>query len=346
MKILYLVPKDVYEKKMSRVRFQQMEAIDRHLRESTTPENHLNAGVRYWGPGWEQWSEGQDGARNVARRLTWEPGEAPHLVITYQISGLRGCPVPVGTQFNEAFDVSKVRQFVFENDIRFVVFHHLNDIPRYRGWLEEGDGTTLEIDSKGQVRAHRTLAHIPHCADSGVYQDYGLEKDIDVLVAGNMSQYYYPFRNRLSRIATQILRKRGYHVVVLPHPGYTLPPKDGTVVAEEFARMMNRSKLVFTCSMRYNYALAKYSEIALCRSLPVGDLPGERQEFFEKTILRIDPWMLDEEIQRIVEGVLDDPGALAYLTARAYDLTSKTSTMGVYADQFVQAATRFLEGQR
>lgn len=330
MKILYLVPKEVYERKMSRVRFQQMAAIDRFLREGKHDQAE-NVGVVYAGPGWSGWDEGSSGADNVIRLLNAGSGEPPHLAVTYKVGGLRGSPLPVWTQYNEAFDVRGVRQFVEENGVQGVIFHHQNDLLRYPEWTRPGS---------------IWVRHIPHCADPAVYRDYGLEKDIDVLVAGNMSQYYYPFRNRLRRLATQVLRKRGYRVVVLPHPGYQLPPKEGAVVGEAFARMLNRAKVAFTCSMRHNYALAKYSEIALCRTLPVGDIPGERQEFFQRTVLQVEPWMLDEEIQRTVEEVLDNPERLKKLTDEAYDLTLQHFSMGVYAELFVRAANVFLDARR
>ena len=166
--------------------------------------------------------------------------------------------------------------------------------------------------------------------------------EVSTLCAGNLNQYYYPHRYRLMRLGVKVFRKRGWKVTVLPHPGYTLPPREGTVVGEDFARMLNRAKIAFTCSMRYNYALAKYAEIAACRTLPAGDIPGERQEFFRDALLSLEPWMTDDEIVRTVEDVLDDPAELRRRTERAYELTLQTSTMDHYAERFHAAATALL----
>lgn len=284
------------------------------------------------GPGWPNWDHHKSASENVDA-LVMGTNEAkkynrPELVISYKVGSLLGVRQPVVVQFNEADDYPKTCDEIREAGASLVVFHHANDVPQYR----YVSATCPTVQS---------LVHIPHSAETAIYHDYGVMKDIDVLCAGNMSQQFYPFRNRLKNIAYFILRKRGYRVVILKHPGYTLPARDGTVVGIEFARMLNRAKLVFTCSMRFKYALAKYSEIALCRSLAVGDIPDERQEFFKQTILNVEPHMTDDEIVRIVEEYLDDDAKRKSLTDTAYDLTQRSYTMDYYAERFL-AATRGL----
>jgi hypothetical protein len=303
--VLFLVPKGTYEWKMSRVRFQQMEALGEIARVTT------------WGPGWDGWDDGETAACNAER-------VGADVVVSYQVDGLAGCATPTMTCYNEAFNVERVEREVRANRYRGVVFHHENDLRRYPRW-----------DDDGIVRAH-----VHHCATEKVYRDYGEAKDIDVLVAGNMSQAYYPHRVRLRDLAWRTLRKRGYRVVVLPHPGYLLPPKPGTVIGEEFARMLNRARLVVTCSMIHKYALAKYSEIALCRSLAVADFPDERPEHFAATVLGAHPWETDAVILDRIEGALDDEEALTKLTDAAWSITRQTSRMESYAERFLDVAKR------
>lgn len=311
MRILFLTPKKLFDTKMSRVRFQQVAAIGKHLREGGEGRDLFMSG-----PGWTGWDDTRTTGENIARF-----GEHCDLVLTYGVQ-TPDSPRPVAVQYNEADDHAKVERFVYENHVRLVVFHHANDQPHYQ----------RQFEARGIM-----TTHIPHCVDTDVFKDYGLPKDIDVLVAGNLSSHFYPFRYRLMTLAHRVLRKRGYKVVILPHPGYSLPPREGTVVGEDFARVLNRSKIVLTCSMRFNYALAKYSEIAACRALPCGDLPGERHDFFKRTILNVEPFMTDDLILRTIEDTLDDDETLTRLTTQAHDLTRMTSTMGVYADKFVEA---------
>ena len=309
MKVLHLVDKKVHDTKMSRVRFDQVEAIGRQ--------------VPTWisGPGWPDWDEMKSAAANVVGiRIA---GDLADVVHVYGVEGLEACQIPTITAFNEAFDVPKVLGYVQRNKIAGVVFHHENDLRRYLGWNNDVP-----------------MTHIHHCASEKVFADYGHagSKDIDVLVAGNQNQSYYPLRYRLGQLALKVLRKRGYKVVHLQHPGYMLPPREGTLVGRDFAETINRSKVVVTCSMRFKYALAKYSEIALSRSLAVADIPDERREFFEDTVLAVHPHELDSVILDRIEDVLDDASKLKKLTDRAWSETQKTSTMAHYAERFLRFA--------
>jgi hypothetical protein len=307
VRVLYLVPRETFETKMSRVRFDQVEAIGKI------------AEVRWSGPGWPSWNAKLAVHDNAERQVVAHKAD---VVLSYDLEGFRSLPVPLVVSYNEAFDVERVSTFVADNRVRLVVFHHANDLVRYPWWT-----------AKGILRVH-----VPHSATESVYRDYGLEKDIDVLVAGNLNRWYYPVRCRLRDIVWKILRKRGYRVVVLHHPGYFLPPAPGSYVRQEFAQMLNRAKLVVTCAMRYHYALAKFAEIGLCRSLAVSDIPDEREDHFRSTTLWIESAMLDREIVDRMEELLDDADRLRRQTDQALERTQQTSTMAQYAERFVAAA--------
>ena len=318
MNLLYLMPRQVWDTKMSRVRMSHAKWLGSHDRVE----------IRVSGPGWPGWDDGISPAENV-RRLKIN-GEPVSTVLTYKVGGLAGCDVPVVIAYNEAFEYDAVNREVADVGASIVIFHHAPDLPRY-----------AHLDDLGISRIH-----IPHSADPEVYRDWGQSKDIDVLVAGNLSQHYYPFRHRLMRIAVTVLRRRAWRVVVLKHPGYTLPAKDGTVVGAEFAKTLNRAKLVLTCSMRFKYQLAKYAEIAMCRSLPVGDMPDECAPCtarLEKMLLRVEPWMPDAEIVREIETALEDDDALAKRTAVACEVASTQLSMKQYAERFCEAVEPLAE---
>lgn len=326
MRILHLVPKAVFDTKLSRYRFGYVDYLNRH----DQCWSHVS------GPGWPDWDESRSPADNIAR-ITVKPGterlgagEPADAVLAYKMDGLKDCGVPVVIAYNEADDQYAVRQEIERNGAHILIFHHANDLPMYR-----------DLESRGLV-----LRHTPHCADPEVFQDYGLEKSTDILVVGNLQEREYHFRHRLMRLAIKTLKKRGWSVEVLPHPGYTLPPREGTFIGDAYAKKLNAAKLVFTCSMRYKYQLAKYSEIALSASLPVGDMPDECEictKRLESMILRVEPWQTDEEIVRVVEDVLDDPDQLRTLTKRAWEIASRELTMPRYAERFVSAVRPHVE---
>lgn len=307
----------MFEKKTSRVRFHQVAALARHDQ----------VRVHMSGPGFEDWDSRLSPVENV-RRITVQ-GEDPDIVLTYKVGGLRGCHAPVAISYNEACDQPDVRNEIADTGASLVILHHHNDLVNLSDLYQRG------------IR----LVHIPHSADKRVYRDYGEDKSVDVLVCGNLNNQLYALRYRLMRLAVKYFAKRGYRVKVLPHPGYTLPPREGTYVGEDFARWLNRAKVVFTCSMIYKYALAKYTEIAMCRSLPVGDMPDECppcREAFSQMILPVERWMTDEEICRTVEDVLDNPEELARRTHKAHEIATERFGMEHYADRFVYAVRDFL----
>ncbi len=324
MKILYLVPREVFLNKMARERFTYMEMF-----------NAPPHAVHYSGPGWPDWTDSltaADNARRIIDRNMIGPGAAKgdcDLVHTYMVNGLAGLrrDVPVCTSYNEANRIDRVSTHVEVNEFTYVIFHYANDVPNFPQFARWGTG----------------VAHIPHCADPMLFHDYDEPKDIDVLVTGNMNAEIYPFRSRLAALAWKVLRKRGYRVTVLPHPGYALDKqRAGTVVGLDYARMLSRARLVFTCSSRYRYALTKYSEIAMCRSLAVSDVPEQTPEFFHATTHALERSALDDDILRGVEALLDEPDEIARRSTTAYDETMRAYTVGHYAAMFIKVYHSFV----
>jgi len=123
-----------------------------------------------------------------------------------------------------------------------------------------------------------------------------------------------------------------------------LPPKSG-LVGEAYARKINQSRLVVTCTSRHRYALAKLSEIPLCRALPVSDLPTERRRFFEQTTLHVESWMLDREILSLMEDVLDDEEDWTRRVKIAHEKVAARLTMKDWAERFVFWSRRKIVGE-
>lgn len=322
MNLVHLVPYETYKNKMARERFKQVEAI------AETP----NMYVHTTGPGWPDWNDKASPLQNMqdyheARRQN--PAERVDAILSYQVTGLQGCPIPVTIVLQEAYNHPKTVRLIEDTDPRLVVFTYANEMPQYADWLE---------------RSGRTWMTIGHCADATIFRDYKLTKDIDILIVGNMNESIYPFRRRLARLAWREIRKRGYNVVWLPHPGYTLPPKAG-LVGEEYAKMINRSRLVITCTSRFKYALTKLVEIPLCMALPVSDIPFEREKFFKQTMLNVEPWMTDKEIQFLIEDVLDTDDKWAAMVAKARDKIEAYLTMKFWAERYVYWIRRVILGE-
>jgi hypothetical protein len=276
LRILYLCSRQIYSRKMSRGRFHAVAALTNSCQ------------LRITGNGWEDYHEDETVAENV-RRLYH--GDFPDAVLAYKpLDHVRFSDLPCLKliTYNEMWDVEGTTREIVESGARLVIAHHRNDIEKY-----------------GHLRDVR-FVNISHCAETSIYRDYGLSKDIDLLLAGAMDEYHYPFRARLKRLMEGHLSQR-LRCRVLPHPGFDLQDLDG-VILEDYARMINRSKITLTCSSRWKYRLAKYVEVPMCASLLAADLPDEDHDFFRRFMLVIDPEATDEEIidRLIFYAVADD----------------------------------------
>jgi hypothetical protein len=333
MNFLFLVPKKIYDEKMSRVRFDEVASLIK------VDPGHT---VRTTGPGWPGWPDGLqpiDYVRQIHKHFEGHQQEQIHLILSYEVEGLQGSPIKVAMIFHETYNWGQTLRKIRDTGATLVIFTYANDLAAYEHEL-----------AKDPVE--REVAFIPHSADPAIYRDYSVEtpfvpgyKHIDVLVVGNLAREFYPFRHRLARLAHREIRKRGYTVVTLPHPGFTLPARPGTVVGDEYATMLNRSKLVLTCTGRHHYAFNKLVEIPLCWSLPVSDLPAERQGFFRQTMLNVEMWHTDREILGKIEDVLDDDEVLKQLTTMAHDKVAQRLTMPYWAERFLYLARRHVWGE-
>jgi hypothetical protein len=342
MNLLFLCPYDLYQTKMSRVRFEEIDALEKIMT------------VTRSGPGWSDWPAGMQPLQYVREAIMRGGGnseQTPHLVLSYKVEGLQGSPIPVAILFHETYNRVQTLRAIRDTGATLVLFTYRNDIAQYEA----------EMSHEG-----RDLAVIPHSADAGLYRDYSTDeailindlgderrvasyfaspfdpgyKHIDVLIVGNLARDFYPFRARLARLAHREIRKRGYAVAEALHPGFTLPARPQTFVGADYARLLNRSKLVLTCTGKHHYAFNKLVEIPLCWSLPVSDLPAERQGFFKQTLLNVEMWHTDREILYKMEEVLDDAALLRALTTRAHDKVEQRLTLAHWAERFLYCARR------
>lgn len=121
----------------------------------------------------------------------------------------------------------------------------------------------------------------PLHANTNIFRDYGLPKDIDYLIMGQADERYYPLRYK---IRTTMHDCPGF--VYHGHPGYRdIADDEGLYVREKYAQEINRAKIFFTCGGVYNYPVAKYFEALACKALllaapipelaDLGFIPGE-----------------------------------------------------------------------
>jgi len=312
MRILYLTPKHLYTKKMSSVRRFAVGAIKRY------PGNNL----KITGPGWPDF----DGARNVERRFK------PDLVMWYkplEIKGYSNVKSPKCLRFNEAWDKKWTASEIVGSRSKLVICHHYNDIARYNKILTP----------------KYNLVHNPHCGEIKVFKDYELKKDIDVLHIGVLSKKFYPLREKLVKKVGPILKANGYTFQQFKHPGYKMKSlKKINKHVEQYARAINRARIVVTDASIYNYALAKYVEVPLCKSALCGNLPGENEKWFKRWMIVVSKSDTPQAIADKLIRYLSKPKELERKTGAGYSENLELRKQEDYAVRFMGLATDFING--
>jgi hypothetical protein len=274
-----------------------MEALERHPSVEATRD----------GPGFDGWVDVP----------TSVEAHRPDVLLWYkplEMEDYERVAVPRVITYNEAWAVRQSTAEIQGSGSRLVVFHHANDVPKYAHLPDD-------------VR----LTHIPHCVETSVFRDYGEEKIYDVLLGGRLTRRRYPLRRRLAKILRRRELRR-YRIHVREHPGYDIDDVDQQVV--DFARELNRAKLVVSCSSIDRYAFAKYVEVPACRSLHVADAPVDPEGFLRDTMVEIDPRDSSRKIAAVLERWINDDEMRERRTDAAFEKVRKERSQEHYADRF------------
>ncbi|WP_188455304.1 glycosyltransferase family protein [Virgibacillus oceani] len=104
----------------------------------------------------------------------------------------------------------------------------------------------------------------PHFAETDIFRDYHIHKDIDLLLTGAVSDVY-PLRQKIVK-AYETNPNFVYH----KHPGYrnfSKPKENDYFIGQKYAMELNRAKIVFTCPSVFQYPVIKYFEVLACKTL-------------------------------------------------------------------------------
>ena len=118
------------------------------------------------------------------------------------------------------------------------------------------------------------VAH-PRCVEETCFKDYELEKEFDVITLGTMNNFY-SFRRHMHKSLSKSHKEMGIKYKNYPHCGVNF--KHNTFVRDEYAKAINKSKILVSCGGRYHLAFNKIFEAMGCGTLYVGEKPyGEKE---------------------------------------------------------------------
>lgn len=305
MRIIHLVSKEMYDHKMSRVRFHAVDTIGKMCT------------VKRTGPGWPGFVSADQEVKNFK----------PNLVIWYKpltIPGYEKVTVPKCIRYNEMYTKELTKKEIIKSKSDLVICHHNNDIKNFQG-----------VPAK--------FVHIPHCAEKTIFKDYKIEKKYDITVVGIIG-WAYPFREKLYNLMQSKLSKQ-WICDRKRHPGYNIVSADSNNEAVDYAKFINQSKITLTCSSRYKYAFSKYAEIPMCNSILAANLPDERQDFFRQFMIVLDPNDSDDTIINKLKPYLIDDKKRQELSNKGMNIALQNMTQEHYARNFLDTVNAYLQGK-
>ena len=311
MKIAYLCDKEHFLKKMSRVRFHSMQAIER----LSGKGNFL-----WTGPNWENFNKEKTVDENLNNNKF-----IPDLIVGYkplQISGFADSKYTKCIRYNEMYDQDWTTEEINKSAADIVVCHHKND---WEDWKD--------------IKFHKPVnfINIPHCAERTIFKDYKLPKTHDILLVGAIHVNtkfgpHYPLRQKMLEVLREMADD--YKVGVYQHPGYILGDAHENGYAIDFAKAINSAKICVTCSGAPKSRFGKYVEIPACNTAVAADIPNEESETFKKFIIEINVEDSHEVIANKLKSYLNNEEQLKKITQRGYLLMQKY-TQDWYASVFI-----------
>tara|TARA_Y100001938_G_C8052348_1_gene412509 strand:- start:398 stop:1387 length:990 start_codon:yes stop_codon:yes gene_type:complete len=325
LNILYLCDKNVYDTKMSRVRFHGMRAIGKHT----------DVNLTWSGPGWPKYNKNKSVSKNIENICK---DIKPDLVVAYKPLNLikfRELDIPKCLRYNEMYDVDWTNKEIIDTKSNLIICHHENDMNEYK-----------KMYSMKRIDHTLRFYNIPHAAEKIIYRDYGMPKKYDVLLAGavftkSLLGDHYPLRIRLARDILPKMSKK-YKCNILQHPGGNLYNASSDQNSFYYAQQLSSAKICVTCSGVPKSRFGKYIEIPMCGTAIAADMPGEQQEQFKEFMIEINMSMTDEEIINKLSHYLDNEEELNKITTRGMKY-AENHTQEKYAESFVNIVKEYLE---
>lgn len=178
---------------------------------------------------------------------------------------------------------------------------------------------------------------IPNHVNPRIFDNLGLERDIDYLLMGSIQQDIYPLRDKIVKTL-----KNTNHFTYYPHYGYNIDQiKEPFYLGKEYAYEINRAKIFFTCDSIYQYPVQKYFEVLACKTLllapssqeliDLGFIPGVNYvEINEKNFLQQAEYYLHNEKARLK------------IAERGYQMVHSKHTTPIRAAQFIRILQEIL----
>lgn len=171
---------------------------------------------------------------------------------------------------------------------------------------------------------------LPHFVEPSIFYDYQNSRKNELLLMGSVHRKVYPLRYLMQ---ATYANQNGF--VHHKHPGYG-DFSETSLVAENFAKEINRTKIFLTCDSIYNYPIRKYFEVPACNTLLMAPSNEELQDlgfFSQKNYISIS----EEDFQEKVKFYLhpNNDSVRKKIAQQGHDFIHRHHTTAVRAQQLL-----------
>lgn len=142
--------------------------------------------------------------------------------------------------------------------------------------------------------------HLPLHIDANIFYNKNIVKTYDILLYGSIHPSHYPFRKRLFDLLLN--NKEKYNIMYIDKPENYDPLKCENGLSD----LINQSKICIATCSKYDYFVAKYLEIAFCKSVVAGNMATDGVNIFENNYVELNERMSDQDILNKLDEYLDN----------------------------------------
>jgi len=173
------------------------------------------------------------------------------------------------------------------------------------------------------------IFHIPHHINRIYFKDWKLEKKYDVFIFGNISQKFYPFRNRLNTI----LKNNQEQFKLLSWNGFRNYFKFNKKISNDsLSKIINQSWLTICTPSKFDLLLGKYFETSMSGSVICGNMSTDGDRIWGNDYINITPNMTDDEIIDKIKTALNNKKKLTDISQNVYDRMNEFN-LDIFSDK-------------
>ena len=133
------------------------------------------------------------------------------------------------------------------------------------------------------------------------FKDWGVKKDIDILMYGYIHPTMYPLRHKIKQVLDWIIKNTQYKIKIINHPGYQDKailldlPREATL-----SKLIARSRFAIATGSIRKITVKKYMEIPMSGTIVIGDIPPDYDGVLRGNVVELMQEMSLNDIARII----------------------------------------------